>query len=163
MCPSSEFQIRCESTRPCESQCRAKLGEMSSTNISILFFLFSFLFFFLSLSVSLSFSLSLDRLTCTKFHRRDTPCPDNFARRRSLHAQFSRSCFTCTRRDLSWIHYACYTKHFEISLAMLWDLAITIILVKFETNLKAYKCELQDISSSNNIHRASIFSAIVLR
>lgn len=32
----------------------------------------------------------------------------------------------------------CYIKHSEISLALLRDLTITIILAKFETNLKVY-------------------------
>lgn len=36
------------------------------------------------------------------------------------------------------IHYVCYIKHSEISLALLRDLTITIILAKFETNLKVH-------------------------
>lgn len=36
------------------------------------------------------------------------------------------------------ISYACYTKRFEISLALLWDSTVMSILVQVETNLKIH-------------------------
>lgn len=47
----------------------------------------------------------------------------------------SRKCFNTCRHVI--LRYTCYTKHFEISFALLWN-PMMITLVKSETNLEMY-------------------------